>query len=34
MEKKNWLINHYSMPLYIAGGTRDFDLSKGLVKKD
>ena len=33
MGKKIWIVNHYAMPPYLAGGTRHFDLSKELVKK-
>lgn len=33
MGKKIWIVNHYAMPPYLAGGTRHFDLSNQLVKR-
>jgi glycosyltransferase involved in cell wall biosynthesis len=34
MSKSIWILNHYAMPPYMPGGTRHYDLSQELIKKD
>ena len=34
MPKKIWILNHYAMPPYMPGGTRHYDLSQELIKKN
>ena len=33
MSKNIWIVNHYTSPPYLPGGTRHFDLGKKLVEK-
>ena len=34
MSKKIWILNHYAIPPNMPGGTRHYDLSQELIKKD
>ena len=34
MSKSIWILNHYAVPPYMPGGTRHYDLSQELIKKD
>lgn len=34
MSKKIWILNHYALPPNLPGGTRHYDLSKELIKKN
>lgn len=34
MSKKMWILNHYAIPPNMPGGTRHYDLSKELIKKN
>ena len=34
MSKKIWILNHYAIPPYMPGGTRHYDLSQELIKKN
>jgi len=34
MSKKIWVLNHYAIPPNMPGGTRHYDLSQELIKKD